>query len=132
MFLALLLSSFGGDALNNDGEKEDKGDEDQPMARPRKTRLQRLMEWTKKKKKNKKKLLLGDQPGFGDTNAIEHVVSIFATISVFEMTFRPSVRPSVRSRVTLFAPLVNGSVRSSVCHAFSWFKGEKQVRETLR
>merc|ERR1712168_704385 len=76
LFLALLLSSFGGDALNNDAEKEDKGDDDQPLAKPRKTRLQRLMEWTKKKKKNKKKLLLGDQQGFGDTNSIDQHVSI--------------------------------------------------------
>lgn len=43
----MLLSSFGGDALNggNDGDSE----------KPKQSRLQRLMEWVKKKKKKKNK-----------------------------------------------------------------------------
>ncbi|XP_057317031.1 sodium channel protein 60E-like isoform X2 [Hydractinia symbiolongicarpus] len=47
LFLALLLSSFGGDALNggNDGDSE----------KPKQSRLKRLMEWVKKKNKKKNK-----------------------------------------------------------------------------
>ena len=49
LFLALLLSSFAG--LNDTDEEEDEGE-------PKPTRLQRLMEWSKKlkqKRKDKKK-----------------------------------------------------------------------------
>lgn len=45
LFLALLLSSFGGDAL--------KGEEDEGSTEKKKTRLQRLIEWTKKRRKKK-------------------------------------------------------------------------------
>eukprot|EP00795_Rhopilema_esculentum_P002961 gene2961-1213_t len=48
LFLALLLSSFGGDAL--------KGNEDDEEGKEmKKTRLQRLIEWTKSKRKRKSK-----------------------------------------------------------------------------
>lgn len=45
LFLALLLSSFGGDAL--------KGEEEEGSTEKKKTRLQRLIEWTKKRRKKK-------------------------------------------------------------------------------
>ena len=45
LFLALLLSSFGGDALNSGGGEDPE--------KPKKSRLQRLIEWTKKKRKKK-------------------------------------------------------------------------------
>ena len=45
LFLALLLSSFGGDAL--------KGEDDEGNTEKKKTRLQRLIEWTKKRRKKK-------------------------------------------------------------------------------
>jgi len=45
LFLALLLSSFGGDAL--------KGEDDEGNTEKKKTRLQRLIEWTKRRRKRK-------------------------------------------------------------------------------
>ena len=63
MFLALLLSSFGGDALNSGDKPEEKLDIEPDKTEKRKTRIQMLVEWTKKKKKKKKKLDKKDADG---------------------------------------------------------------------
>lgn len=54
LFLALLLSSFGGDALNS-GESPDDDRPDLEPIKENKTRIQQLVEWTKKRKRKKKK-----------------------------------------------------------------------------
>ena len=50
MFLALLLSSFGGDAFSNDDEEEGQ----EKVKKPKETRIKRIMKWMKKKKAKKK------------------------------------------------------------------------------
>ncbi len=66
LFLALLLSSFGGDAL--------KGDEDEGAPEKKKSRLQRLIDWTKKRKKKKSPLEVEKDP---DANMVGYCAKLF-------------------------------------------------------
>eukprot|EP00794_Sanderia_malayensis_P020465 gene20465-22481_t len=65
LFLALLLSSFGGDALKNSDGEEGNAE--------KKNRLQRLIEWTKKRKKKKSQEVEKDPDG----NMNEETAEVF-------------------------------------------------------
>lgn len=71
LFLALLLSSFGGDALSGDDEDDEDKEKDEDE-KPKKTRMQRLIEWTKKRKNRKQAEALAKERGYTeeDNNGI--------------------------------------------------------------
>lgn len=68
LFLALLLNSFGGDALKGD-------DDEDGTAEKKKSRLQKLIDWTKRKARKKSQ----EEQKDIDANMVGQPVSLLVT-----------------------------------------------------